>query len=218
MNQEELIQLVLTEKVIAIARGIEPEHAVKTAQALYEGGIRIMEFPFDMKNPDSTKADQCIEAVAKAMAGKMYVGCGTASSVNLVERAAKSGASFIISANVNVDVIKKTKELGLISMPGVFTATEAMTAVEAGADFVKIFPAGNVGTGYIKALCGPFGHIRYLAVGGVDEKNTSDFLKAGCVGVGIGGNLVNNAWISSGEFDKITELAKKYVDAAKSIN
>lgn len=217
MDNQELKKLVLEKKVIAIARGIDPKDAVNTAEALYAGGIAIMEFPFDMKNPDSTKADECISAVAKAMEGKMYVGCGTASYVSLVDRAHKAGAHFIISANVNTDVIKRTKELGLISIPGALSATEAMNAVEAGADFVKIFPAGNLGTSYIKALCGPFGHINYMAVGGVDEKNTPDFLKAGCVGVGIGGNLVNNAWISAGEFDKITELAKKYVEAAASV-
>lgn len=217
MDNQTLIDLVLEKKLIAIARGMEPEDAVKTAEALYKGGISIMEFPFDMKNPESTKADLCIEAVAKAMEGKMYVGCGTASYVYLVERAAKAGAHFIISANVDVNVIKKTKELGLISIPGALSASEAMTAVGAGADFVKIFPSGNLGTGYIKALCGPFGHIKYMAVGGVDEKNTPDFLKAGCVGVGIGGNLVNNAWIQAGEFEKITELAKKYVEAVQSV-
>ncbi len=218
MNNQELVSLVKEKKVIAIARGIAPEDAVKTAEALYKGGIAIMEFPFDMKNPDSTQADQCMELVAKAMEGKMEVGCGTASYPYLVDRANKAGAKFIISANVNVEVIKKTKDLGLISMPGAFSATEAMTAVEAGADFVKIFPAGDLGLGYIKALCGPFGHIPYLAVGGVNEENTPDFLKAGCVGVGVGGNLVNNAWIKAGEFDKITALAKKYVEAAASVN
>ncbi len=214
MNNQELIDLVLEQKVIAIARGIEPEYAVKTAQALYDGGIRIMEFPFNMKNPECTKADECMALVSKEMAGKMEVGCGTASYPYLVDRAHKAGAKFIISANVNVEVIKKTKELGLISMPGALSATEAMDAVGAGADFVKIFPAGNLGLSYIKALCGPFGHIRYLAVGGVDENNTPDFLKAGCVGVGVGGNLVNNDWIKAGEFDKITALAKKYVESA----
>lgn len=213
MSNQELINLVLEQKVIAIARGIEPEYAVQTAKALYEGGIRIMEFPFNMKAPECTKADECMALVSKEMEGKMAVGCGTASYPYLVDRAYKAGAKFIISANVNVDVIRKTKDLGLISMPGALTATEAMQAVGAGADFVKIFPAGNLGLSYIKALCGPFGHIRYLAVGGVDENNTADFLKAGCVGVGVGGNLVNNDWIKAGEFDKITELAKKFVDA-----
>lgn len=218
MNNQQLIDLVLDKKVIAIARGISPEHAVKTAQALYEGGIRIMEFPFDMKNTESKQADQCMELVSKEMEGQMEVGCGTASYPYLVDRAKEAGAKFIISANVNVDVIKKTKDLGLISMPGGLTASEAMTAVEAGADFVKIFPAGDLGLGYIKALCGPFGHIKYLAVGGVNEVNTPDFLKSGCVGVGVGGNLVNNTWISNGEFDKITDLAKKYVEAASSVS
>ncbi len=217
MEDKNLIQVILEHKVIAIARKIQPDDAVKLAEALYAGGLRIMEFPFDMENPDSDMADRCIQAVCSGMGDKMYVGCGTATSLPFVERAHRAGAQFIISANVNVDVIRRTKELGLISMPGAFTASEAVTAWEAGADFVKIFPAGNVGFPYIKALFGPFGHIRYLAVGGVDEKNTADFLKNGCVGVGVGGKLVNLEAVKAGRLDEITALAQKYVEAAQSV-
>ncbi len=85
----------------------------------------------------------------------------------------------------------------------------------AGADFVKLFPVGSLGASYIKALRGPLAHIPFLAVGGVDENNIGDFLKAGAVGAGVGGNLVNKEWIRAGEFDKITAAAKKFVRNAR---
>ena len=100
-------------------------------------------------------------------------------------------------------------------MPGALTPTEAMEAHKAGADFVKIFPAGNMGPGYIKAIRSPLRYLRLLAVGGVNEKNFADFMKAGCVGAGIGGNLVNKEWIANGEFGRITLLAQEYVRAVR---
>ncbi|WP_317855240.1 bifunctional 4-hydroxy-2-oxoglutarate aldolase/2-dehydro-3-deoxy-phosphogluconate aldolase [Chakrabartyella piscis] len=213
MNNTEILQMIQDTKIIAIARGVQPEDAVKLAEALYAGGVKLLEFTFDMKDPENTNTDKCIEAVAKAMGDKMCVGCGTASYPELVDRAAAVGANYIISADVNVAVIKRAKELGLISIPGAMTASEAMTANAAGADFVKIFPVGNLGADYVKALCGPFGHIKYLAVGGVNAKNITEFLKKGCVGAGVGGNLVSLDLIKNGEFDKITAAAKEYMDA-----
>ena len=98
-------------------------------------------------------------------------------------------------------------------MPGAMTATEVQQAYGAGADFVKLFPIGSLGSGYLKALKAPLSHIPFLAVGGVNETNAADFLKAGAVGVGIGGNLANKEWIAAGQYHKITETAKKIVAA-----
>ncbi len=217
MDNCEIIKVIEEKKIIAIARGVDPEDAVKLAEALYEGGICLLEFTFNMKDPESRNTDACIEAVSKAMKGKMYVGCGTASYPHLVDRAYEAGANFIISADVNEAVIKRTKELGLISMPGALTGTEAMKAVAAGADFVKIFPVGNLGSDYVKALCGPFGHIKYLAVGGINAGNVAEYLKKGCVGAGVGGSLVSLDLIKNGEFDKITEAAREYIRAIEAV-
>ena len=93
--------------------------------------------------------------------------------------------------------------------------TEILAAWEAGADAVKVFPASSVGPGYIKAIRGPLSHIPLMAVGGVNEKNAADFMKAGCVGLGVGGNLVNKEWIKNGEWDKITALAREFMTAVK---
>ena len=201
-------------KVIAIVRGAAPEQCLQVAQALYDGGIRMMEITYNQSAPESwPQTAQAISDVAKAFAGKMLVGAGTVTTPELVEMTAEAGGMFVISPDANPEVIRRTRELGLVSMPGAMTATEVQQAHFAGADFIKLFPAGTLGAGYLKALKAPLSHINYLAVGGVNEENAADFLKAGAVGVGIGGNLANKEWIAAGQYDKITETARKVVAA-----
>ena len=213
----QIMQKIEAEKIIAIVRGVGPEQCMKVADALYAGGIRLMEVTYDQKNPDSFQATaDAIAAIAKAYEGRMEVGAGTVTTPELVEMTAKAGGKFIISPDVNVDVIKRTNELGLVSMPGAMTPTEVMTAHWAGADFVKLFPVGNLGVSYVKALRAPISHVKLMAVGGVNESNIADFLAAGICGVGVGGNLANKKWIEAGEFDKITETAKNMVAIIKN--
>ena len=212
-----IISKVLEHKAIAIVRGASADDCIKVADALYEGGIRFMEITFNQKNPDSfSDTAKAISAVATKYEGKMLIGAGTVTSPELVEIAAKAGAKYIISPDTNEDVIKKTRELGLVSMPGAFTPSEVLAAHRAGADFVKLFPIGNLGASYVKALCAPISHVKMLAVGGVNENNAADFINAGCYGVGVGGNLANKKWIEAGEFDKITEVARKLVENIKN--
>lgn len=216
MMENKIIQAVKDHKIIAIVRGVESEKCLRVAQALYDGGIRLMEITYNQKAPDSwEETARTIGTVARAYEGKMYVGAGTVTCTELVELTAKHGGQFIISPDVNEKVIRRTCELGLISMPGALTPTEVMTAHTAGAHFVKLFPAGNLGVGYLKAVKAPISHVDLLVVGGVDEKNIGAFLAAGAVGAGIGGNLVNSAWVENGEFDKITEVAKLFVKATQ---
>ena len=134
-----------------------------------------------------------------------------------MELAAKAGAKYIISPDVNVEVIRRTRELGLVSMPGAMTPSEVMTAHNAGADYVKLFPAGELGTSYVKAIRAPISHVKLLAVGGINEKNVADYMAAGMCGAGVGDNLANKKWIEAGEFHKITETARELLAAAKSV-
>ena len=213
----QVIQKIEEEKIIAIVRGVGPEQCMKVADALYAGGIRLMEVTYDQKNPDSFQATaDAIAAIAKAYEGRMLVGAGTVTTPELVEMTAKAGGKYIISPDVNVDVIKRTNELDMVSMPGAMTPTEVMTAHWAGADFVKLFPVGNLGVSYVKALRAPISHVKLMAVGGVNEGNIAEFLAAGICGVGVGGNLANKKWIEAGEFDKITETAKNMVEIIKN--
>ena len=204
-----IIDLVLETKVVAIVRGLDNGYA-ELIRAMYDGGIRAVEVTFNQKDPSQwSKTTHAIREIKALMGDTMAVGAGTVTSVELVELAREAGAQFIVSPDTNAEVIRRTKELGMVSMPGAMTATEALTAHNAGADFVKLFPAGALGVAYVKAVRAPLNHIRFLAVGGVSEKNVAEFIKAGCVGVGVGGNLVNKDWIANGEFHKIRELAQE---------
>lgn len=210
--RDQVLQWVEQYKIVAIVRGADPQQCFAVAKALYDGGIRLMEVTYDQRRPESWQATaDTIGALAKEYAGRMFVGAGTVTSPELVELTAKAGGAFIISPDTDAAVIRRTRELGLVSMPGALTPSEIKTAHEAGADFVKVFPLGNMGPSYLKAIRAPLSHIKMTAVGGINEKNLRDYLEAGACGAGIGGNLVNKAWIANGEFDKITEVAKELV-------
>ena len=216
--RESIIDLIGKEKIIAIVRGAEPEQCEAVAKALYAGGIRLMEITYDQRRPESWQATaNAIGALAREYEGRMFVGAGTVTSPELVELTAKAGGAFIISPDTDVAVIKKTRELGLVSMPGAMTPSEIKTAHNAGADFVKLFPVGSLGAGYLKAVKAPLSHIKIMAVGGVNEENAAEFLKAGAAGLGVGGNLAKKAWIEAGEYDRLTAAAKALVEAVRSV-
>lgn len=210
--REYVIKEILEKKIIAIIRGATESEALAAAEALYESGVTLVEVTFNQKAPESfVNTANAIRAIKDKMGDKMLVGAGTVTSVELVELAASAGASYIISPDTDPAVIKRTRELGLVSLPGAYTPTEAKVAHNSGADFVKLFPCVGDAISYVKAISAPLNHIRFLAVGGVNENNAADFIKAGALGVGVGGNLVNREWIKSGDFGKITETARKYV-------
>ena len=216
--REEICKLVEQEKVIAIVRGVDPDTCLKVAEALYAGGIRLLEVTFPQKNPElfQSTAD-AISMIKSAFAGRMRIGAGTVLTVEQVEMAAKAGAEYIISPNVDTDVIRRTLELGLVSMPGALTPSEVMIAHNAGADYVKLFPIGVMGTAYVKAIMAPISHVKMLAVGNISSDNAADYLKAGVIGLGVGGKLVNKDAIAAGDFEKLTKAAEELIAAVKSV-
>ena len=209
--REQIIAKVLENKIIAIVRGVYGQDCLKLAKALCEGGIKLLEVTYDQSKPEELhRTSDTIKLLVDELGEEMAFGAGTVTSVEMVELAKNAGAQFIISPNTNEKVIRATVAAGMVSMPGAMTASEVLDAHEYGADFVKLFPVGNLGVSYVKALCAPINHVKMLAVGGVNEKNVKEFLNAGAVGVGVGGNLVNKEWITAGEFDKITALAHEF--------
>ena len=213
--REQIIQKVLDKKIVAIVRGVYGEDCVNLARALCEGGIELLEVTFDQSKPESlNRTSDTIRQLVRALGDKMIFGAGTVTTLEMLELARNAGAQFVVSPDTNEEVIKATVAAGMVSMPGALTPTEIVTAHRYGADFVKLFPAGTQGTAYFKAVTAPLNHIRLLAVGGVNEKNIADFMAAGAVGAGVGGNLVNKTWIANGEFDKITALAKEFTEKA----
>jgi 2-dehydro-3-deoxyphosphogluconate aldolase/(4S)-4-hydroxy-2-oxoglutarate aldolase len=197
---------------------MEEAAVLPLAAALAAGGIGMMEITFNQAKPDSFEATlRGISAVREKMGDDLLCGAGTVVSPEQVESAAKAGALFIVSPNTDPAVIGKTRELGLVSLPGAMTPGECLDAHAAGADFVKLFPAAALGPSYLKAIRAPLSHISFLAVGGIDENNAADFIQAGATGLGVGGNLVNRDRIAAGEFDRISAVARKLVLAVKGL-
>ena len=214
--RKEIIQRVIDHKIVAIVRGVYGEDCLNLAKALCEGGIKLLEVTFDQLNTEKwQETADTISLLKENLGDKMCFGAGTVTSVELVNIAKQAGADFIVSPDINKDVIKATVKSGMVSMPGAMTPTEVLHAHSLGADFVKLFPAGSLGAGYIKAISAPINHVKILAVGGVDENNAAEFIAAGAVGVGAGGKLVNKKWIAEGKFDEISALAKKFSEGVK---
>ena len=213
-----VMDAILKYKLVAILRGVAPDQLIPLLEALYEGGVRLAEITFDAKGviPAEETAAQ-IAAAAKHFEGRMFFGAGTVLTVEQARLAIDGGAKFLISPNVDADVIRYTKDRGVISMPGAFTPTESVNAVNLGADFVKIFPSDTLGPKYFKAICAPLSHIKFLAVGGVDHLNVTDFLKAGAVGGGVASNIVNKDLLKKGDYAGITALAKLYTEAIEKL-
>ena len=147
--------------------------------------------------------------------GRMFIGAGTVLTPRQVRLTKENGGSFIISPNVNEEVIKETVNSDMVSIPGALTPSEAVCAHEYGADFVKLFPVCSLGSDYVKAVKAPLSNIRFLAVGGIDENNIYEYLKAGACGFGVGSNIVKKALILEEKYDEITRLAQKYVSAIR---
>jgi len=206
------LQSIFEQGIIAIIRGVKPEYIVSTVQALYAGGIRAVEATYDQSSEQSINDSLAsMRLIHENFKDKVIMGAGTVITVQQVISAKECGAKYIISPNTDVEVIRATKEVGCLSFPGALTPSEIVTAYHAGADAIKLFPAGTMGTGYVKAIMGPLGYIPYLAVGGITLDNMKDFIDIGVKGFGIGGALVSVKEIEAGNFSAITELAGRYV-------
>ena len=210
---QKIINEIKEKKIIAIIRGVGSDRIADTVGALLKGGINLVEITFDQSGiiplEDTAKS---IEAVSSGF-DNVYVGAGTVMSETNLGLAVSAGAKFILSPETNIGIIEKTKERGLVSIPGATTPSECATARAAGADFVKLFPAGELGCKYLKAISSPLSDIPFLCVGGINETNIPEFIRNGAVGFGIGGNLVNSALVLSGNYEEITRRARSFVNA-----
>ncbi len=216
VNDSKVLDLILEKKIITIVRGTYGEDLRKLAHALYDGGIRFMEVTFDQKDPDCiAKTSEAISMLNSEFAGcDFYAGAGTVLTKEQVKAAFDAGASYIISPNTNPDVIRYTKELGLVSIPGAMTPTEILLAHDCGADIVKLFPAATLGLRYVKDILAPISHVAIIATAGITEENFAEFLRLGLKGAGISGRLTDKNLIASGDWEEFTRRAKAFVDIA----
>jgi 2-dehydro-3-deoxyphosphogluconate aldolase/(4S)-4-hydroxy-2-oxoglutarate aldolase len=197
-------------KIVVIMRKVQDDKILPVTQALYDGGIRLIEITYDQSDPNHLNSTgSAIKAIADNFKD-MCVGAGTVLTPAQVESARDHGATFIVSPNTDAEVIKHTVELGLVSIPGALTPTEVVAAHKFGAHYVKLFPGGDFGPGYLKAVTAPINHIPIVVVGGVNASNMSEFMKAGAAGFGIGSNIVDKKLIDSSDYAGLTELAKTY--------
>lgn len=207
----------LTEgRIIAIVRGVASEDMLPLVRALEAGGVRAIEVTFDQRAPESWPDTlRAIRAIADEFNGRVLPGAGTVLTPEQVRMAHDAGATYIISPDVDEAVIAQTRALGMASLPGALTPTEIMRAVRAGCDIVKIFPAGELGAGYIKSIRAPLGHVPMFAVGGVNAANAAEFMRAGVSGLGVGGALTDRALIAGHRFDLIEANARAIVEAVR---
>jgi 2-dehydro-3-deoxyphosphogluconate aldolase/(4S)-4-hydroxy-2-oxoglutarate aldolase len=214
--REKIIKTVEEEKIIVIVRGVEREKLIPLAKAMYEGGIRLLEVTYSAtgKISDEDTAEN-IRLLAEHFESRMYIGAGTVLTEKQVDLTARAGGKFIISPDTCPQVIQKTRELDMVSMPGALTPSEMQIAHRNGADFIKIFPITSLGASYVKAIKAPLSHLKMLAVGGIDEGNISEYLKAGIDGFGLGSNIIDKKRIAENDWPGITALAKKYVSLMK---
>jgi 2-dehydro-3-deoxyphosphogluconate aldolase/(4S)-4-hydroxy-2-oxoglutarate aldolase len=178
------LEQILRYKIVAILRGCAPERVKDIVAALADGGVRLLEITLN-----SPGALDLIRQVAEKMGDRLLVGAGTVLTPAEAELAIDAGAKFILSPSLDVETIQVTKELGAVSVPGAFTATEILMAWRNGADIVKVFPA-SVGASYLRDLRGPLPQIRLMPTGGVNLNNIGEFRAAGAVAYGIGSALV----------------------------
>jgi 2-dehydro-3-deoxyphosphogluconate aldolase/(4S)-4-hydroxy-2-oxoglutarate aldolase len=206
MSRELQLRRVLDCGIVAVVRAPSGNRLVEVASALAEGGVTVIEIT--MTVPDALDV---VRHVRARLGDSVLLGAGTVLDPETARAALLAGAEFLVAPTVNPDVIRLCRRYDKLVMPGAFTPTEVLTAWEAGADIVKVFPADVVGPLYFKALRGPLPQIRLMPTGGVDLTTAADFLNAGACCLGIGGQLVEPKAVASGDFDRIRSLAKQYV-------
>jgi 2-dehydro-3-deoxyphosphogluconate aldolase/(4S)-4-hydroxy-2-oxoglutarate aldolase len=205
MSRETTLKRILDGGIVAVVRSEASEPLVKVVEALALGGVTAAEITFTV--PDAVEV---IRAVRRAVGDSIVLGAGTVLDPETARAAILAGAEYIVAPIVNVEVIRLCRRYDKAVMPGAFTPTEVVSAWEAGADIVKIFPADVGGPAYLKALRGPLPQVRMLPTGGVDLSTAESFLKAGACCLGVGGSLVDPKAVASGDFGRIRDLASQF--------
>jgi 2-dehydro-3-deoxyphosphogluconate aldolase/(4S)-4-hydroxy-2-oxoglutarate aldolase len=199
----QVIDILLNTRLIGIIRMPRYERSAEVARALAAGGLKMLEFTFSGEG-----AAQAIASARSVVDDEIQIGAGTVLTPAQVDEAAQVGAAFIVTPAVSLPVIAACKHRGLPIVCGAFTPTEVITAVEAGVDFVKLFPARLGGPQYVRDLLAPFPRLRLVPTGGVSPENAASYLDAGAVAVAMGGNLVRAADVTEGLFFEISQRAK----------
>ncbi|KQX47108.1 MULTISPECIES: bifunctional 4-hydroxy-2-oxoglutarate aldolase/2-dehydro-3-deoxy-phosphogluconate aldolase [unclassified Paenibacillus] len=210
MNREQGLKEIERTRIIAIVRGVQETHILSLADALLTGGITVMEVTLNTPG-----ALRMIRELQDKSGQRMFIGAGTVLDLEDAKKAVHAGASFLVTPNMDEEVIRWASTEGIPIFPGAMTPTEIVKAWKAGATAVKVFPSASLGLTYIKELMGPLDQIPLIAVGGVTEENIKQFLNIGCYGLGIGGSLINLKEIEAGRFEWVTDKAASLLAASR---
>ncbi len=209
MTSKEILAFISEVGIVPIVRTSSAEGAIQAVEAIYAGGVRAAEITMTVPG-----AIHALEKLADRFGGKLILGASTVLDPETARACMLAGAEFFVTPSLRLSTIEMAKRYSKVICPGALTPTEVLTAWEAGADVVKIFPCGNVGgPKYIKALKGPFPQIEMIPTGGVNLDTTGDFLKAGACAVAVGGELVDAKSVQEGRFDIIENRARQYLAA-----
>lgn len=211
-KKQEVIDRILEEGVVPVLRAESHEIALQAVEALRAGGIGVLEITMTVPG-----AVELIARLSGEIGEECLIGAGTVLNEKSAAACVTAGARFIVSPAVNVDTIEFCNSRDIPVLPGAFTPTEVVTAWSAGADMVKLFPAGaGGGPGYLKSLRAPFPDVQFVPTGGISLQNAADYIRAGAVAIGIGADLVDTKAICAGNAQVVTEQAKRYLAAVSS--
>jgi len=209
-SKSEICSLLLDPGIIAVVRAQKTEQVVPLSEALLAGGVIAIEITLTTPN-----AFQAIREACAKFGERALIGVGTVLNANACRDALEAGAEFVVTPVCRPELVPVVHSAGRPIMLGAFSPTEAQTAHEAGADFIKIFPADTFGPAYIKALRAPLPHLRIVPTGGVEVHNVRDFLQAGCVALGVGSALVSAKILQVADWQELTRKAGDFVRAAR---
>lgn len=207
----EIISRLLNPGIIAVVRTSNTEQVLPVCEALVAGGVIALEITFTVPN-----ALEAIQQASARFGSDALIGAGTVLNAEMTRQAVYAGAKFIVSPITRAEIVTAAHEASVPAMLGAYTPTEAQTAHEAGADFIKLFPADKLGPTYVKALRAPLPHLKIVPTGGVDLNTAADFLKAGCAALGVGGSLLTAEILKTSNWTELTRLARAYVDIARA--
>jgi len=206
MTREQILNRILDKKVIAVIRIKEEKKLKKVIEAIFEGGISVIEITMTVPN-----AIKLIESMSRTFEKEIIIGVGSVLNKNIAEDAIKAGAKYVVSPIFKKEIIEITHKCNLPVMPGAFTPTEIQSAYENGADVVKVFPADIVGMSFFKSILAPLPHLKLMPTGGVTLENAGDWLKAGACAVGVGTALLDKNAIKNEQYDILTSNARKII-------
>ncbi len=205
MEKEKALSLILESGLIAIMRAKSSEQLLEAAEAIRAGGVRAIEVT--MTTPGALDV---IRAARRNYGEEVLFGAGSVLDAETARAAILAGAQFVVCPTLDLETIAICRRYAVPVVPGAFTPTEALTAWQAGADVVKIFPASVGGPAYLKAIKAPLPQLRLCPVGGVDMQTTAEFIRQGADCVGVGSALINQALLQEGDFDALTDRARRF--------